>query len=58
MAEAPENKFFVSVHSDKIIILGDCRVMPREDALNLAAWIVAVADRGEFAELLKAVRNI
>jgi hypothetical protein len=52
------NKFLVGTQGERIVMLFPApRSLAREDALNLAAWIVALADRGEFAPLLEAVKN-
>ena len=41
------NKFLVGMHEDQVVIHVDSRVvvMGTADALNLAAWLVALADR-------------
>jgi hypothetical protein len=63
MADEPvdtRNKFWVGVGGqDEIVLLNPPpERFSREDALNLAAWIVALADRGgRFAEVLQAVRE-
>lgn len=53
-----DNIFFVGAAGDDIVIM---RPVPgrltREQALNLAAWIVAISDEDEFAEVLKKVQN-
>lgn len=51
------NDFFVSVQGDYIITLKQVpQRITREQALNLAAWIVALADPDEkFAEILEKV---
>ena len=53
------NLHFVGINGfGDISILGFGKQFTRESALNLAAWIVALADRDdEFEKLLKAVRN-
>ncbi len=53
------NKFGVGINGrDEIVLTVIGRTIKREDALNLAAWIVAIADRGDdFEVLLRAVRN-
>lgn len=54
----PENRLFVGAGpGDSITIVAWGRMLHRLDALNLAAWIVAIADEGEFDELLKQVRS-
>lgn len=55
-----ENKFFVGVQgSDRIIFLRQIpQMITRPEALNLAAYLVALADyEGEFSEILEAVKN-
>lgn len=55
-----ENKFLVGVGpGDKISILKPLVLsMTREDALNLAAWLVALADEeGRFPAILEEVQN-
>lgn len=47
MAIDTSNKFKVAAHSGRVFIdIGPHRVvdLPRDDALNLAAWIVQLAD--------------
>ena len=54
------NKFLVGVRGDKVVFSGLLipREISKEDALNLAAWIVALADlKGEFPKLLEQVQN-
>jgi len=52
------NKFLVGCSRDEIIIRAYLQVLSRDDALNLAAWLVTIADReGKFNELLEAVQN-
>ena len=52
------NDFFVSVQGNNILML---RPVPqnitREQALNLAAWIVALTDEDEFQKTYHAVCN-
>jgi hypothetical protein len=55
------NKFAVGVQGDKITIfniVGPARIS-KEEALNLAAWLVSLADPGgeKFADMLSAVQN-
>ena len=55
---ATHNKFMVSAKAGEILILRmPAGRMTRPDALNLAAWLVAVADRGEFPPLLNAIKG-
>jgi hypothetical protein len=59
------NRFQVGLAGDGIAVLGTARLLrgpiSKEDALNLAAWLVAVAEvapgPGRFAPVLEAVRN-
>ena len=55
------NRFAVSAMGDTIAILLLRRLagtITKADALNLAAWLVALADDDDkFGELLEAVRN-
>lgn len=52
------NHFNVGARGDDIVVLsGMGRPLSRERALNLAAWLVALADEdGEFDRLLEAVK--
>ena len=54
------NKCFVAVMGDNLVIGRIPHPLAKEDALNLAAWLVALAaedvDR-DFTPLLKAVLN-
>jgi hypothetical protein len=53
------NKFLVGVRRDSISFpLGLPATMSKDDALMLAAWIVALADTDDkFSKLLEAVRG-
>lgn len=54
------NKFGVSIHGDNIALLLPLRgEMARDEALQLAAWIVAVADPSGkyFQEILSKVQE-
>jgi len=57
----PENKFAVGVLGDRIGILKTPdRYLSKEEALNLAAWLIALSTldyEKEFLPLLKAVQN-
>lgn len=57
---SPFNKFLVSMHDDLLSVMRAPTRMNRDDALELAAWLVAMADvlPGEhtFEDYLKAVR--
>lgn len=59
IANVPPEGFAVSVAGDKIAILDFERELSRQQALNLAAWLVAMADpKGDdFKAYLDAVRN-
>jgi len=54
------NKFLVSVRDQSIVFpLGLPAIITMDDALLLAAWIVALADRDDkFSIILKEVQNI
>lgn len=53
-----DNMFFVGARGHDILIMRQVpNKMTREEALNLAAWIVALSDEDEFAEALKKVQN-
>jgi hypothetical protein len=48
----------VAINGDKIIILRPLSVLTKEQALQLAAYLVAMADdNNEFPALLEAVRS-
>lgn len=56
------NKHFVAVAGDQLTMLNPPRpreALSREDALLLAAWLVALAEtkEGQFQALLTAVQN-
>jgi predicted phage-related endonuclease len=55
------NKFFVAVRGDDTLVIAKLRpdyLLTRANALNLAAWLVALADHDdEFPALLRAVQN-
>jgi len=58
------NRFMVGVFRDDLVFLRPVpQKLSKDDALNLAAWIVALADDsggdddGDFQALLKAIRN-
>ena len=55
------NKFGVALHvgtGNIAFLFGVPEKMTRQDALLLAAWIVAIADRNdEFSALLKEIQN-
>lgn len=53
------NDFLVSMRGEAIIIMLAPRVpITKEEALRLAAYLVAMADdKNEFPEILKAVQN-
>lgn len=54
-----KNEFFVgSAGGDVVIMKSPQGRITRAQALNLAAWIVAITDpEDEFTELLQAIRN-
>ena len=53
------NKYMVGVSGGRIVMLRPPRgSFSNEDALNLAAWLVALADLdGKFPAILEAVQN-
>ncbi len=54
-----ENKFMVASQGGQIVMLAPVTRMSKADALNLAAWLVVLADeRDEFPALLDAVTMI
>lgn len=59
IANFPPEGFIVGGRGDKIAVMAFGREVSREQALNLAAWLVALADPGgdEFERYLAAVRN-
>ena len=56
-----QNKFLVGMAADDITILMMAKRLSKQDALNLAAWIVALADGSAdnitFMTLLERVQN-
>lgn len=57
--KATSNIFFVGASGDSIsILMPPGQYISRQEALNLAAWLVAIADvDDEFSDLLQSVRN-
>ncbi len=57
----PENKWLVGAQGDQIVVGLPMRAawMSREDALLLAAWLVALASRSDddFTKILNEVQN-
>lgn len=54
------NKFMVAVQGDGVrIMLPPAGLIPKEDAMLLAAWLVALSfcDREDFMRVLDAVEN-
>ena len=52
------NRCGVAMRGERVLILSLRAEMSKQEALNLAAWLVALADDdGEFKTLLQAVRN-
>ncbi len=52
------NRQGVGMRGERVVILSLRADFSKGEALNLAAWIVALADEdGAFARLLRAVRN-
>ena len=60
IGNVPPDGFMVGARGDKIAILAFGRELTREQALNLSAWLVALADPGgeEFKKYFDAVCNI
>lgn len=53
-----DNEFFVCASGDNIVIMKPVPAkMTRDQALNLAAWIVAITNEDEFKKVYKAVCN-
>lgn len=51
-----DNLFFVGAMGNDIVTIRQVpQKMTREEALNLAAWIVAIAGEEEFQEVYKSV---
>ena len=61
-SERPINRHLVSVRGDNIIIMRPPSILTKADALEFAAWIVALADDSEdgkdFDQALEKVQNI
>jgi hypothetical protein len=59
MAPDTTNKFLVAMRGDGLLApMRPVQLLRKSDALNLAAWLVAMADdNDEFPALLEAVRN-
>ena len=59
MAEAT-NLFKVGVEGELIVLGANVKCITKEQALNLAAWLVVLAkpDSGAFAAMLGAVREL
>jgi hypothetical protein len=59
MAPDTTNRFMVSMRGDGLLVpIRPVQILTKDDALNLAAWLVAMADdNDEFPVLLEAVRN-
>ena len=55
------NKFMVSVRGEDILVMNlrPSGVLSKAEALNLAAWLVSLADPGgeDFPKWLEAVQN-
>ncbi len=53
------NKFGVSIQGGNIVLLNARHVLSKDEALNLAAYLVSMADPGgdKFAEVLTAVQE-
>lgn len=59
IANLPPEGFIVAGRADKICIMAFGQELTREQALNLAGWLVALADPigEEFQKYLTAIRN-
>lgn len=57
--QAPANEFLVGAMGETVTLLLPRRNMTREEAIGLAAWLVAMAgsDIQSFAPILEAVMN-
>ena len=55
----PSNHFLVGANGDRVSVVRPTGVMSKDEALNLAAWIVALADPlgDKFPALLEAVKQ-
>lgn len=55
----PPDGFMVGARGDKIAIMAFGRELTKQQALNLAGWLVALADPGgeEFKKYLDAICN-
>lgn len=52
------NKFMVGVQGDNVIIMRRFNILTKADALNLAAWLVTLAnDNDEFGLMIEKVQN-
>lgn len=57
-SEDGDNVFFVSVKGDNIVVMRHFSEITKTDALNLAAWLVTMADTNdEFGLMLEKVQN-
>lgn len=59
ISNMPPEGFMVGARGDKIAILALGRELTREQAMNLAGWLVALADPcgDEFTKYIEAIRN-
>jgi len=59
MAEDIGNKWLVGSNGDSIVILNPPSRLTKEEALVLAAWLVALADPAgeDFTEIMEAVAS-
>lgn len=55
------NKFLVGKQGERIVIQNLCHVnvltLSEDDALNLAAWLVALSDKEKFDKLYEKIIN-
>lgn len=53
------NKFMVGLQGDQLVVMRPIQRLSTDDALNLAAYLVAMAEEkdGDFARVLEAIQN-
>lgn len=59
MPDAPINRHMIGLHGERIVTMFQLpQTMSKREALELAAWLVALADDGnEFGPILQAIRE-
>ena len=50
-----DNALGVGIRGDKVVIVWSKSVMSQAEAINMAAWIVALTDKEEFERVLEDV---